>query len=298
MKLKELARIIDWILYLLLCIIAIYFIIKSDVIQKYLNKNTDSYETTIESDKYVAPDFTFCDHSRRIMKLENQMDLKLSIRNPGHDGEVYDSLIDNFTKYPFHEGQCIVMDLSNLNLTYNKWLAINIRFNSSIQISNLPQISGYVSSRNNPPFAGSRHDGMALGKLIQPQQKVIFKLEEEETDFISENCRTQPFLEYLADKFKKDNINCPVKCWPKKYRYVSKEFDDSLKMYPKCESEKIDFCIEQWILEVGKNSKVFCNQVSYMGPTIFVKIRGNESWCSKVRHLQFQIFQSNNIKKF
>ena len=79
MKLKELARIIDWILYLLLCIIAIYFIIKSDVIQKYLNKNTDSYETTIESDKYVAPDFTFCDHSRRIMKLENQMDLKLSI---------------------------------------------------------------------------------------------------------------------------------------------------------------------------------------------------------------------------
>ena len=155
MKLNEIAKIIDWILYIILCIIAIYFIIKSDVIQKYLNKNTDSYETTIESSQYVAPDFTFCDHSRRMMKLENQYDVKLSIKNPGHR-KGYDIILDNFPKYPLFEGQCFVITLCNLNLTYNEWVAIDIRFNSSIKIGKLPQIVGYVSSRNNPVMAGSR----------------------------------------------------------------------------------------------------------------------------------------------
>ena len=55
MKLKELIIFFDWVLYILLCIVAICFIIEQDVIKKFIEKNTDTYETEIEEEEFFVP---------------------------------------------------------------------------------------------------------------------------------------------------------------------------------------------------------------------------------------------------
>ena len=104
MNLKEIITIIDWILYIILCILACYFIVQSDVVQKYLNKNTDTYETEIKSKEFTLPDFTFCDYSRRILDLEYDVEYELNDRILGAITRV-----ENFTKYPLYDGRCFII---------------------------------------------------------------------------------------------------------------------------------------------------------------------------------------------
>ena len=88
MNLKEKVAIIDWILYIILCTLACYFIIKSDVIQKYLNKNTDTYETEIQLEEFTLPEFSFCDLSGKILSLEYDVGYELNDETLGTKNDV------------------------------------------------------------------------------------------------------------------------------------------------------------------------------------------------------------------
>ena len=58
MELSQKVKIIDWIIYLVLWISAIYCIIQSNVIQNYFNKDSDTYKTEIEATGIELPDFS------------------------------------------------------------------------------------------------------------------------------------------------------------------------------------------------------------------------------------------------
>ena len=74
-------EIIDWVLYIILCIVAIYFIMESSVIQQYVNKNTDTYETIINDDELLLPEFTICDWRNSFLGMEFDYDIQYFIQD-------------------------------------------------------------------------------------------------------------------------------------------------------------------------------------------------------------------------
>ena len=96
---------VDWFLYIILWMISIYFIVESDVIPKYLNKSTDTYETEIEAKEISIPDFTFCDWSERILGLSNQYDIIYYLKDLGKGTIMKVDILVNQT---LHQGKCFV----------------------------------------------------------------------------------------------------------------------------------------------------------------------------------------------
>ena len=129
MELSQKVKIIDWIIYLVLWVSAIYSIIQSNVIQNYLNKDSDTYKTEIAAREVILPDFSFCDWSRSILDLQ---DYKTYYR-------LYDPIqqknfkIDNFTKQHFHFGECFRLSLPpDMRITFDMDHQIRFDFNSTI----------------------------------------------------------------------------------------------------------------------------------------------------------------------
>ena len=71
MKLNKCMKFLDWSFYFILCAVAIFFIVESNVIQNFLEEISDTYETEIETEEFSMPDFTICDWSFEILDLKN-----------------------------------------------------------------------------------------------------------------------------------------------------------------------------------------------------------------------------------
>ena len=278
MNLKEIViPIIDWGWYLILCLFAGYFIIKSDVIQKYLNKNTDTYGTEIELKE--LPDFTFCDWSGKILDFEYDVDynLELIVRNYKSGTEVV-----NFTKYSRFKGKCMVISPKHqLNFTDINNHSMRLRFNTSIPLKRMPQLTTYVISKNNPRLFGRHFDGKPMQETINPQEEAFFGISEERTEYLPENCRAQSILEYLANNFIENDVNCSAKCFPRDYQF-GKVFDEKMIGYPFCENSKTTRCIVDWLRNISRKAKVYCKKTSYTGATNVRQFKENENWCSQV----------------
>ena len=271
---------VDWFLYIILWMISIYFIVESDVIPKYLNKSTDTYETEIEAKEISIPDFTFCDWSERILGLSNEYDIIYYLKDLGK-GTI--RKVDILVNQTLHQGQCFVITPPiGLNLSDSIDHFIALRFNASIRLEELPQIKGYVNTQNNPQLFGNTHDGDGMSKSINAQTRADFRLKEERTEYLPGNCRTQPILKYLVDEFIKTEINCSIKCWPKNKR-LGGDFEESLKQFPYCEDEDTSLCVVQWARLVVRNAKTFCNKVSYIGDVNVDEIGKEDMWCFQVK---------------
>ena len=133
MNLIETAAVIDWVFYIILCTLACYFIVESDVIQKYLNKNTDTYETEIDLKEFTSPEFTFCDWSRKILDLEYNVGYDVYYHALGTTTKV-----ENFTK--FYDGFCfIITPQLEMNLTNSNSIDHNIQINFNTSIPRICQ---------------------------------------------------------------------------------------------------------------------------------------------------------------
>ena len=292
MNLNEKAAIIDWVSYIILCILACYFIVESDVIQKHLNKNTDTYETEIQSKEFTSPEFTFCDWSRKILGLEYDVGYYLNDQTLGTFTKV-----ETFTKYPLFEGYCfIITPQHEKDFTHT----IHIRFNASIPLNQMPQIAVYVNSKNNPLLLGTYHDGRPMEQTINHQEFAYFNVNEERTKHLPGNCRVEPILDYVASEFIEKDLNCSAKCLFKDY-HLGKAFEDKLKDYPVCKDYKTTQCIHEWARNVIRNAKSYCNKISYTGPMNSFHIQENDSWCSKVAtyaFVQYLLAQRKLIDNF
>lgn len=289
MKLRDKIYIVNWILYAILIVVAVFVIIESGVIQKFLKKNTDTYETEIETNVFLPPEFTICDWSYRILGLNNQYYIDYSITNDLFL-EAWKK-VNNFERQVLYDGACfLITPPSNLNLTYNLQHIITVNFNSSLNIGNLPRISASVSSKNNPELFGIRYDGNFMFSTICAQEIAIFKMKEERTEYLPYNCRPHMILEYLANTFLETKINCSLKCWPKE-SHLNKEFDKRLNIFSNCKSKETSKCVLDWFRTTLKNAKTFCNMVSYIGDVDTLEIGDNDSWCSQ------KVFEKNMISK-
>ena len=280
MTLKEITAIIDWVSYIILCILACYFIIKSDVIQKYLNKNTDTYETEIQLKEFTSPDFTFCDWSRKIMSLDYNIGYELKHRTLSKITK-----IENFTKYSLFDGHCFIITFKQrLNMSHSHSIGhnIKIRFNASTPLNKMPQLVVFVHSKTNPQLFGKFYDGSSMAQTINHQESAYFTINEEKTEYLPGNCRTEAILEYLASEFIKQDINCSAKCFPNKFFHLGKAFEDKLKKYPVCEDGESSQCIDEWGRNLLGNVKSYCNKISYTGVIDTFPIQENDSWCSQV----------------
>ena len=273
-------EIIDWVLYIILCIVAIYFIMESSVIQQYVNKNTDTYETIINDDELLLPEFTICDWRNSFLGMEFDYDIQYFIKDFTKGTEKKN---DKFQRQSLYGKQCfvIVVPLSDMILSDHVQYLVKIRFNSSLKIEDLPQISGIVSSKNNPEILGIFYDGNYMQTTIRPQERAIFKGMEERSEYLPETCRIQPIFQYLATEFIENNINCSLKCLPE-YLNSSVVLDKRLTKFPICENAILDECIMDWTANTLKYAKTFCNMVSYVGKVDKMKIDQNEAWCSQV----------------
>ena len=277
MKIKNTAEFIDWFLYIILSIVAVYFIIASDVIQKYLKKQTDTYQNEIVARDFSVPEFRFCDVPNSTLGLVNQYEVEYWVNDLALGTER--KRVDYFTKYILHNGECFVLiPPAGLNLTYNFKHDIVLRFNTSIPFEDLPQITGSITSRNNPWLYGIHHDGSVMLNTINAGEWAYFRINEERMKYLPDNCRSQPILDFLVTEFGSAKINCSEKCFPKSL-HLGDYFEEKMKMYPICDDQDSNQCVEKWVKKLLKNSKSYCNKISYAGEVITFKI---ESGCSKV----------------
>ena len=279
MTLNQLVIFVDWMIYLFLWAMSIYFIIQSDVIQKYLNKNSDTYQTELAATEVMIPDFVFCEIGEKYFRLEKpNYNIKYTLfdRSNGNRMEISD-----YTKYSLYYGDCLVIKPTSNIFTYNLEHHISFSFDSSIKVDDLPQIKGILTSNNNPYLFGIHHDGNVMSETISAQDKLIFRVKEERTKHLSENCRKQPIMEYLADKIVKADGNCSSKCLPKDINY-GKDFDETLKKYPDCVDEETRKCANDRFRNLLKNAATYCNKISYVGEINMRKINKGELWCSEV----------------
>ena len=145
MELSQKVKIIDWIIYLVLWVIAIYCIIQSNVIQNYFNKDSDTYKTEIETTGTILPDFSFCDWSKRILDLQDSFEIDYKLYDPVQHKDI---TIDNFTIQHFHYGECFRLSLPpDMKITFDMDHVIRFEFNSTIM--DIHQISAMVSAKNN-----------------------------------------------------------------------------------------------------------------------------------------------------
>ena len=289
MSINQTLAFVDWLVYISLCAVSIYFIIESNVIQKYMNKNTDTYQTEIETQEVTIPDFVFCEiGSSKYFNIENNPKYDITyIAIDKSNGK--NMKINDFSKYYlfFYYGYCFVVTPPSDIFSYNLEHHISFRFNSSIKGDDLPQIKGSVLSKNNQYMFGIHHDGSVMSETIGAQNLLIFRINEERTKYLPDSCRTQPILKYLANELINGDVNCTSKCWSKDIQY-GKDFDESLKVFPNCEDEETRKCVyECKFRALAKNANTFCNKISYVGEINTRKIREDESWCSKVIQTEF-----------
>ena len=276
---------VDWMVYMLLLALSIYFIIESDVIQKYLNKNSDTYQTELAATEVMIPDFVFCDVGKKYFRLENpNYDITYTMldKSNGKSMEVND-----YAKYSLYYGDCFVITPTSKSFSYNHEHKISFTFNSSVKGDNLPQIKAMLTSRNNPYLFGIHHDGNIMSETISAQDLLILRVKEERTKHLSENCRKQPIMKYLSNKLVDGNGNCSSKCWPKNMKY-GKDFDESLKKLPVCKDEETRKCINDRFRDLVKNADTYCNKLSYVGEINTRKIGKHKSWCSEVIYQNLQ----------
>ena len=264
MNLKQCVIFFDWVLYILLCIVTIFFIIEQDVIQKFIAKHTDTYETEVEEKEFSSPEFYFCDWTLKILKMEKQYFIQYANVLDPH-------AFENVTTYPLNNGgnpyseQCfIVYPPTGTDLSYQSEHYFLMKFNSTLSIDELPLINWYASVKNNPKIFKIRHDGDGFGKSINAGEYVSMRLKEERKISLPENCRSQPILEYMKNQVSENEVNCSSKCWPKDW-YLGKSVETSLKLYPRCIDTETNQCMTEWIRGLLKNAKQICKRVSYTG---------------------------------
>ena len=116
---------------------------------------------------------------------------------------------------------------------------------------------------------------------LSPGQKVALNIEEKQTEYLPENCREQPMIEYLLSQFANASLTCTTsKCLPKVD--FGQEFEDIVAIYPICPDKASLNCVAEWVDSLVKNVKPFCKSVSYSGRKIISLIPQKEQWCSKV----------------
>ena len=275
MKLQHIFKIIDRLVYTALIICAAYCIIASNVIQNFANQTTDTYKSEIVFNDIVAlPEFSFCDWSFRISNMDGLYEIEYYIS----DNAFYDwNIVENIVIRPLYTNCFIVDPPPEMELSYERRHMFSIKFNSSVV--ELPQLTGYLSKKNNLRLLGRSHDGDPIYATIQPSQKVWFVIEEERTEYLLENCRDEPIIEYVTSQLK-HNYNCPVKC---RMNYsISSGFDESMKMYPICTDDQSSLCFYQWLHDLLNHAKKYCWSTSYTGKVDFESIYHKGLNCSKV----------------
>ena len=295
MNLKEKVTIIDWVLYIILCIVACCFIVVSDVIQKYLNENTDTYETEIQLKEFTPPAFMFCDYSGEILGLEYDIIYELTNENLGTITKV-----ENFTKYSLFEGQCFIITppQHEMDFTHTILHNIQIRFNASTPLNYMPQFIVYVNSKNNPELYRKFYDGNPMIHTMNHQENAFFAINEVRTEYLPENCRTEPILEFLASEFVKQDGNCSTKCHIITHYPIDKAFDDKLKDWPVCKDDKAIQCMIEWGRNIIRNAKHYCHKISYTGRMHSFHIQENDSWCSQVTSIKLEYLSTHLIQPF
>ena len=173
MKLAEVVKFIDWLIYFFLFSIAIYSIIESNVIQDYFNKNSDTYQTEIQAQDVIIPDFTFCDWTYQILDLINQFEVDYILQDT-ITKEQFE--VKNFTKTFLYSGQCLLISLpQEINVAFHIAHHIRLKFNSSGN-NTLPELNAKVSSRNNLLLGKVDQDGNAMVSDAKPKQRTIFRM--------------------------------------------------------------------------------------------------------------------------
>ena len=273
MKLQGVIVALDWFAYIVFLASAVYCIIVSNVIQNYANKTTDIYKSEIDAENIQMPEFLLCDYSNRIRQLIGSFEMEYYLKEKVGFGwkKIEDIRIRNNEK-------CFFVNLpSHMKLSYKTEHSVQIMFNTSL--SKIPELTAFISKKNSK-FIKSFYDGNPMISKLSPGQKVLLNIEEEQTEYLPENCREQPMIEYLLSQFANASLTCPSKCLPKVD--FGQEFEDIVAIYPICPDELSLNCVVEWLGSLVKNVKPFCKSVSYSGGKIISSIPQKLEWCSKV----------------
>ena len=261
---------LDWLLYILLLAVALYFIIESEVLNTFSEKWTDYHNHEDSQSNSSQPSIMACikqDNSSTI----DQTDLTIHYKIQDDLNLIYKNLSDevNVERIEYYfMNHCMTINLPpKFAVTDSMKHVLSFEFDSLIPKHKIPQMELYLTSEYNIQYLSKYFDGEPLVYKIAPKTYLEAEIQEKQIRYLQNgNCRSTSFFKYLAIyMIESDMEQCAKKCIPYASKTGIKEIDDLIGNIPKCQTEVDLNCSKQWVSNVVKNAKKPCKKIEFTG---------------------------------
>ena len=283
--------IVEWIWYLALCALSIFFIVQGEVFQKFLAQKTDftQSEENITSrpmifsrlsdafgDDYRAANFSTnynisysvyfrsTKKSYEVIEKLKVGDNHYKIKDENHDGLVQVSVNP--------DNSIIIASLDKIENSedlVNTFHSIHYTFDESIMNSDLVvRLSFFTGSI----YEVTDYDVSQYIQFLKPKDRTIIELSQEKSLYLNlpnHKCRSQSYFEDMIQKFDSaDFSKCPRKCRP-----TAKDFGLAQHLVShinECKSKsEEDNCATKILIECEKKIIIKpCKKLFYLGNVI------------------------------
>ena len=261
---------LDWLLYILLLAVALYFIIESEVLNTFSEKWTDFHNHEDSQSNSSQPSIMACikqDNSSVI----DQTDLTIQYEVQDDLNQMYENLSEEVSveriEYYFMSN-CMTINLpSKFAITESMKHVLTFEFNTSISKDKIPHVEVYITSDFNIQYLGKYFDGDPLMYKVAPNTYLEAEIKEKQIRYLQNGeCRNVSFFRYLALAVNQTSMeNCSEKCIPYSSKSGIKEIDDLLSNITMCKTEVDSNCSKKWFSNVVMEAKKPCKKVEYSG---------------------------------
>ena len=193
---------LDWLLYILLLAVALYFIIESEVLNTFSEKWTDFHNHEDSQSNSSQPSIMACikqDNSSVI----DQTDLTIQYEVQDDLNQMYENLSGEVSveriEYYFMSN-CMTINLpSKFTITESMKHVLTFEFNTSISKDKIPHVEVYITSDFNIQYLGKYFDGDPLMYKVAPNTYLEAEIKEKQIRYLQNGeCRNVSFFRYLA----------------------------------------------------------------------------------------------------
>ena len=261
---------IDWLMYFVLLCIALYFIVKSEVLDTFSQKWTDFHNHEDDHSNKTQPSLMACIKQDNFMSLHpHNFTIQYEVLDEINsiEKEILADLVVEKMDY-ISMRHCMTIILTpKFPITDSMNHILTFEFNSSMPKHEIPNVVIYLTSEYNMELLGTYFDGEPLIYKMSPNTYLKTEIKEKQIRYLQNGeCRRVSFLEHLATHIKKSDMeSCPRKCIPYYTKTGFKEIDNLIMDIPVCQTEIDMRCSIEWFYSLAKDAQKPCIKKEYSG---------------------------------
>ena len=219
---------IDWLMYFVLLCIALYFIVKSEVLDTFSQKWTDFHNHEDDHSNKTQPSLMACIKQDNFMSLQPhnltvQYEVLDEINSIEKDMPA-DLIIERMDYISMRYCMTILLT-PKFPITDSMKHILTFEFNALMPKNEIPHVVIFLTSEYNMELLGKYFDGEPLIYKISPNTYLETEIKEKQIRYLRNgDCRSVSFLEHLAIQIKKSDMeNCPRSAFLIKLKLGSKK---------------------------------------------------------------------------